>query len=77
MTGCNKMYCDETTNATNILKHPVWHKYNITLDNENRSAKRCRKKSAIFNFLRPTFENAIAFEPFEISTADWHYFAQD
>jgi hypothetical protein len=32
------MYCNETTNATNI---PVGT--NIPLDNRNRSAKRCRK----------------------------------
>jgi hypothetical protein len=25
----------------------------------------------------PTFENAITFEPSEISTSEWHHFAQD
>jgi hypothetical protein len=29
------------------------------------------------NFRRSTFENSITFEPFEISTSDWRYCAQD
>jgi hypothetical protein len=47
----NKMYCDETTNATNI---PFGT--NIPFDNRNRSAKRRRKNppfwppAAILNF---------------------------
>jgi hypothetical protein len=55
MYGCmdvgNEMYCDETTNATNI---PFGT--NIPLDNRNRSAKRRRKNppfwppAAILNF---------------------------
>jgi hypothetical protein len=39
---CNKMYCDETTNATNIRFGTNMH-----LDNRNRSAELRRKKSAI------------------------------
>jgi hypothetical protein len=35
---CNEMYCDETTNATNI---PFGT--NIPLDNRNRSAKRSQE----------------------------------
>jgi hypothetical protein len=38
MSGCNEMYCDETTNATNISFGT-----NIPLDNRNRYAKRRQK----------------------------------
>jgi hypothetical protein len=78
MDGCNEMYCDETTKATNIPFGAI-----KPLDNRNRSAKRQRKippfwpPAAILNFLRPTFENATTFEPFEISTPEWRHFAQD
>jgi hypothetical protein len=78
MYVCNEMYCDETTNVTNILFGK-----DIPLDNRNRSAKRRRKNppfwppSAILNFWWPTFENAVTFEPFEISTPDRRYIAQD
>jgi hypothetical protein len=60
LSVCNEMYCDETTNATNI---PFCT--NIPLDNRNRSAKRCRKNppflppAAILNFCRPTFEKIL------------------
>jgi hypothetical protein len=40
--GCNEMYCDETTSATNI---PFGT--NIPRDNRNRIAKATSKKSAI------------------------------
>jgi hypothetical protein len=75
---CNEMYCDETINATNISFGT-----NTPLDNINRSAKRRRKippfwpPAAILNFWRPTFENVITFEPFEISTPDQRHFVQD
>jgi hypothetical protein len=51
MYVCNEMYCDETTNATNI---PFGT--NIPLDNRNQSAKRYRNfppfwpPAAILNF---------------------------
>jgi hypothetical protein len=70
--------CDKTTNATNI---PFGT--NVPLDNGNRSAKRRLKippfwlPAAILNFWRPIFENAITFEPFEISIPDRRRFAQD
>jgi hypothetical protein len=78
MYVCIEMYCDETTNAKNI---PFGT--NIPLDNRNRSTKWRRKNppfwppAAILNFWRPTFEKAITFESFEISTPDWRHFAQD
>jgi hypothetical protein len=40
--GCNEMFCDETTNATNI---PFG--IDIPIDNKNRSAKR-RGKNPLF-----------------------------
>jgi hypothetical protein len=62
MDVCNKVICDETTNATNI---PFGT--NIPLDNRNRSAKRQQiflpfwPPPAILNFRRPLLENAITF----------------
>jgi hypothetical protein len=78
MSGCNEMYCDETTNATNIS-----FRTNVPLVNRNRSAKRHRKNppfwppADILNIGWPTFENAVTFEPFVISTPDRYHFAQD
>jgi hypothetical protein len=69
------VYAYETTNATNI---PFGT--DIPRDNINQFAKRRRKippswpPAAILNFRRPTFENAITFKPFEISTPDRRYF---
>jgi hypothetical protein len=51
MYGCNEMYCDETTNATNI---PFGR--DVPLDNGNQSAKRREKippfwpPAVIYNF---------------------------
>jgi hypothetical protein len=79
--GClyNGLYSDETTNAENLS-------FNTSIPrndrNRHRLAKRRRKippswpPDAILNFRRPRSENAIAFEPFEISTPGRRHFVQ-
>jgi hypothetical protein len=64
------MYCDETTNTTNI---PL----EIDLPSDGEKNMPFCQLATILNFQRPTFENAITFEPFEISTPDRCHFAQD